>query len=237
MRRLATKVVVVDKPVSAGKIRLNLVTPHQVNFPFLPFSSVLFFHNSLERQLHKHQWEYEGFERLLSDCRDLLEFERVFLIFSFLLSFISLHGQTLIGNVEVDQVNISSTAGDMGILSHHVPSIAQLKPGVVEVITGKEQKKFFASGGFAIMNQDSTLNINVVEAFPVEQLDAEVTSCFLKKMKIIVIKLFCFFSYIRPFVVVCRRPASPSIPPLRPLRRQRLRSRLRCTQPSPLLLV
>jgi len=175
VRRLATKVVVVDKPVSAGKIRLNLVTPHQVNFPFLPFSSVLFFHNSLERQLHKHQWEYEGFERLLSDCRDLLEFERVFLIFSFLLSFISLHGQTLIGNVEVDQVNISSTAGDMGILSHHVPSIAQLKPGVVEVITGKEQKKFFASGGFAIMNQDSTLNINVVEAFPVEQLDAEVS--------------------------------------------------------------
>lgn len=74
-------------------------------------------------------------------------------------------------------MNISSTAGDMGILASHVPIIAQLKPGVIEVVSGKDPKKIFASGGFAIMNSDSTLNINVIEGFPVEQLDAEVTLC------------------------------------------------------------
>jgi F-type H+-transporting ATPase subunit delta len=43
------------------------------------------------------------------------------------------------------QVNLPSTAGDMGILSHHVPTIVQLKPGVVEVITELSQpgEKFF----------------------------------------------------------------------------------------------
>jgi len=81
--------------------------------------------------------------------------------------------QAIIGGAEVDQVNISSTSGDMGILANHVPTIAQLKPGVIEVLTGKETKKVFASGGFAIMNEDSTLNINTVEVFPLEQFDHE----------------------------------------------------------------
>jgi len=35
---------------------------------------------------------------------------------------------------------------------------------------------FIVSGGFATMNPDSTLNINAVEAFPVEEFSAEVGS-------------------------------------------------------------
>lgn len=42
------------------------------------------------------------------------------------------------------QVNIPSTAGDMGVLSNHVPSVVQLKPGVVEVIIeGQPGEKWF----------------------------------------------------------------------------------------------
>ena len=42
------------------------------------------------------------------------------------------------------QVNIPSTAGDMGVLSNHVPSVVQLKPGVVEVIIeGQPAEKWF----------------------------------------------------------------------------------------------
>jgi F-type H+-transporting ATPase subunit delta len=42
------------------------------------------------------------------------------------------------------QVNIPSTAGDMGILSNHVPSIVQLRPGIVEVIAeGSQPERYF----------------------------------------------------------------------------------------------
>lgn len=44
------------------------------------------------------------------------------------------------------QVNIPAESGEMGILANHVPSIEQLKPGLIEVI--EEQggsKQFFCT--------------------------------------------------------------------------------------------
>ncbi|CAG8576936.1 18021_t:CDS:2 [Racocetra fulgida] len=83
-------------------------------------------------------------------------------------------GATIYKNVEVQQVNIAATSGDMGILASHVPSIEQLKPGVIEVIeNANTTKKFFVSGGFAIINPNSSLDINVVEAFPLEEFSPE----------------------------------------------------------------
>ncbi|KAF9348003.1 delta subunit of the central stalk of mitochondrial F1F0 ATP synthase, atp16 [Mortierella sp. AD094] len=81
--------------------------------------------------------------------------------------------QTLYKDISVAQVNIAAVSGDMGILASHVPSIEQLRPGVVEVIENAATKKFFVSGGFATMNPDSSLNINAIEAFPVEEFSAE----------------------------------------------------------------
>ncbi|KAJ1560800.1 delta subunit of the central stalk of mitochondrial F1F0 ATP synthase, atp16 [Cladochytrium tenue] len=87
----------------------------------------------------------------------------------------SLFAPSILNAVEATQVNVQTSGGDMGILSDHVPSISQLNAGVVEILgleSGKPQK-YFVSGGFAIINADSTLNINAVEAFPLEELDAE----------------------------------------------------------------
>ncbi|KAF9435823.1 delta subunit of the central stalk of mitochondrial F1F0 ATP synthase, atp16 [Entomortierella beljakovae] len=81
--------------------------------------------------------------------------------------------QTLYKNTTVTQVNIAAVSGDMGILESHVPSIEQLRPGVVEIIESAATKKYFVSGGFATMNPDSSLNINAVEAFPVEDFSPE----------------------------------------------------------------
>ncbi|CAG8465484.1 17066_t:CDS:2 [Acaulospora morrowiae] len=82
--------------------------------------------------------------------------------------------QTIYQNADVQQVNISSTAGDMGILANHVPSIEQLKPGIIEVLeNATTTKKFFVSGGFAIINSNSSLDINAVEAFPLEDFSIE----------------------------------------------------------------
>ena len=42
------------------------------------------------------------------------------------------------------QVNIPAESGEMGVLANHVPSIEQLKPGLIEVIEEKgSSKKFF----------------------------------------------------------------------------------------------
>ncbi|KAI9359484.1 ATP synthase [Pilaira anomala] len=75
---------------------------------------------------------------------------------------------------DVQQVNLAATSGDMGILANHVPTIEQLNPGVVEVVESAEiTKKFFVSGGFATINPDNSLNINAVEACPLEEFSLE----------------------------------------------------------------
>ncbi|KAK1139959.1 delta subunit of the central stalk of mitochondrial F1F0 ATP synthase, atp16 [Aspergillus melleus] len=62
----------------------------------------------------------------------------------------------------------------MGVLANHVPSIEQLKPGLVEVVEeGGASKKFFLSGGFAVVQPDSQLSINAVEGFPLEEFSAD----------------------------------------------------------------
>ncbi|KAG4415082.1 hypothetical protein IFR04_011761 [Cadophora malorum] len=74
----------------------------------------------------------------------------------------------------VVQVNIPAESGEMGILANHVPSIEQLKPGLVEVIEESgSSKQFFLSGGFATVQPNSELSINAVEGFPLEDFNIE----------------------------------------------------------------
>ncbi|MDI1488428.1 MAG: delta subunit of the central stalk of mitochondrial F1F0 ATP synthase, atp16 [Ramalina farinacea] len=62
----------------------------------------------------------------------------------------------------------------MGVLANHVPSIEQLKPGLVEIIEESGgSKQFFLSGGFAVVQPGSQLSINAVEGFPLEEFSAE----------------------------------------------------------------
>ena len=73
------------------------------------------------------------------------------------------------------QVNLPAETGEMGVLANHVPSIEQLKPGLVEIIEESGgSKHFFLSGGFAVVQPGSQLSINAVEGFPLEDFSAEV---------------------------------------------------------------
>ncbi|KAK0551466.1 delta subunit of the central stalk of mitochondrial F1F0 ATP synthase, atp16 [Tilletia horrida] len=89
------------------------------------------------------------------------------------LDFILPH-QALYNSSDVTQVNISAASGDMGILASHVPSVEELKPGLVEVIEGgNSTKKWFVSGGFATVHPNNKLTINAIEAFPLESFSPE----------------------------------------------------------------
>ncbi|XP_044477356.1 ATP synthase subunit delta', mitochondrial-like [Mangifera indica] len=72
---------------------------------------------------------------------------------------------------EVDMVIIPATTGQMGVLPGHVPTIAELKPGVLSVHEGNETKKYFLSSGFAFIHANSVADIIAVEAVPVDLVD------------------------------------------------------------------
>ncbi|EEH34556.1 ATP synthase delta chain [Paracoccidioides lutzii Pb01] len=82
--------------------------------------------------------------------------------------------ESIYKSTDVIQVNIPAESGAMGILANHVPSIEQLKPGLVEIIEESGgTKQFFLSGGFAIVQPNSQLSINAVEGYTLDQFSAE----------------------------------------------------------------
>lgn len=51
--------------------------------------------------------------------------------------------QFLYKSQDVIQVNLPAESGDMGVLANHVPSIEQLKPGLIEIIEESGSSKQF----------------------------------------------------------------------------------------------
>ncbi|KAI1393881.1 ATP synthase delta chain [Hypoxylon trugodes] len=87
---------------------------------------------------------------------------------------LSLPHQSIYKSQDVVQVNIPAESGEMGVLANHVPSIEQLKPGLIEVVEeAGTSKQFFLSGGFAVVQPNSVLSINAVEGYPLEDFSAE----------------------------------------------------------------
>ncbi|KAK5941214.1 delta subunit of the central stalk of mitochondrial F1F0 ATP synthase, atp16 [Knufia obscura] len=87
---------------------------------------------------------------------------------------LALPHQSIYKSQDVVQVNVPAESGEMGILAQHVPSIEQLRPGLIEVIEESGgSKQFFLSGGFAIVQPNSVLSINAVEGFPLEEFSME----------------------------------------------------------------
>ncbi|CAK7356227.1 unnamed protein product [Dovyalis caffra] len=76
-----------------------------------------------------------------------------------------------LSNMEVDMVIIPATSGQMGVMPGHVPSIAELKPGVLSVHEGNDVKKYFLSGGFAFVHANSVADIVAVDAVPIDHID------------------------------------------------------------------
>ncbi|EFJ10094.1 hypothetical protein SELMODRAFT_166842 [Selaginella moellendorffii] len=75
---------------------------------------------------------------------------------------------------KVDMVILPATSGLMGVLPGHVPTIAELKPGVLSVHDGGQVKtQYFLSSGFAFVHANSVTDIVVVEAAPLDRFDPD----------------------------------------------------------------
>jgi len=70
----------------------------------------------------------------------------------------------------VDQVDVPGTEGDFGVLAGHAPYVATLKPGIVTVHRGGENRRIVVVGGFAEVNAKG-LTILADMATPIEDFD------------------------------------------------------------------
>ena len=57
--------------------------------------------------------------------------------------------EQLLFSDDVDQVDVPGSEGDFGVLSGHAPLVAMLRPGILTVYRGGEQRKIVVLGGFA----------------------------------------------------------------------------------------
>ncbi|CAL8468352.1 g7892 [Coccomyxa elongata] len=91
--------------------------------------------------------------------------------------------ETTIKDSKVDLVLLPALTGDFGVMPGHVPTVAQLRPGVVTVhkTMDKEIEKYFVSSGFAFVHADSSTDVCAVEAVKVEDLDPEAVRAGLQE--------------------------------------------------------
>lgn len=88
----------------------------------------------------------------------------------------SIPSQAIYAAAPVQMVIVPGASGVFGVLKDHVPTIAAMKPGVVAVQEQEgdtELKQFFVSGGFAYVKPDSSLDVQAVEAVPLDDLDPD----------------------------------------------------------------
>ena len=76
----------------------------------------------------------------------------------------NLPSETIYANAKVAQVIVPGAAGEYGITDGHVPVVAQLKPGILQILHegSSEPEKYFVAGGFSITHDNSiTVSVSV----------------------------------------------------------------------------
>ena len=83
----------------------------------------------------------------------------------------------------VESVTVPAEEGRFGIQPDHVPTIAQLKPGIVEIVRNKESIKYVVGAGFVGMHPNSHCHVSVTECFPLSDIDKNEASQGLEEAK------------------------------------------------------
>lgn len=83
--------------------------------------------------------------------------------------------ESIYSGTSVYQVIIPGVEGEYGVSAGHVPYVAQLKPGVLQIIHDEgasgESEKYFVPGGYALTHPNSVTDIVCPEAVKLDDID------------------------------------------------------------------
>jgi F-type H+-transporting ATPase subunit delta len=86
--------------------------------------------------------------------------------------------ESIYSGASVYQVIIPGVEGEYGVSAGHVPYVAQLKPGVLQIIheegASGESEKYFVPGGYALTHPNSVTDVVCPEAVKLDDIDASV---------------------------------------------------------------
>ena len=82
---------------------------------------------------------------------------------------------------EVEHVVVPGSEGEFGVLAHHAPLIALLRPGILKIL-GPNEQQFVVRGGFAEVNP-SGLTVLADFAVAVDDLDRDVLAGQIKDLE------------------------------------------------------
>lgn len=74
-----------------------------------------------------------------------------------------------LASVEAVAVTIPGSMGEMTAMANHAPFLTTLRPGFVSITGGKADERFFVTGGFAEVS-DNTVSVLAEEAFPASEV-------------------------------------------------------------------
>ena len=72
----------------------------------------------------------------------------------------------------ISEVVVPAFEGEMGILKDHIPIISFLKPGIIKVIFGTEEEKFYVEDGI-VEFKDNSLSILTSSIFSLKDVNKE----------------------------------------------------------------
>ena len=95
--------------------------------------------------------------------------------------------ESIYSGAKVSLVIIPGVEGEYGVTANHVPYVAQLKPGVLQVMfedSGSDSEKYCVAGGYAFTHSNSvTVSLYYLVLFPSEIAAMKIYAlCFLNVM-------------------------------------------------------
>jgi len=86
--------------------------------------------------------------------------------------------ETIYSGVQVSSVIVPGAAGEYGVTANHVPLVAQLKAGVLQILheASGEPEKYFVAGGFSLTHENSVTDITCPEAVKLDDIDGAAVS-------------------------------------------------------------
>ena len=78
--------------------------------------------------------------------------------------------KSFLSKENVSEVVVPAFEGELGILKDHISIISFLKPGIIRVITGSEEEKFYVEDGI-VEFKDNSLSILTSTIFNLNDID------------------------------------------------------------------